>query len=478
MTDELVQTVWRDLSAALAVEAPGRTVTTVELVAGGRSAVTAFAQLDGAGRASERVAVRAVSRGSTEIAVGTLRDQFELLELLRTEPVPTPRPVLLAQDVPGTSYDMLVTSYVAGRVPQPWRRAGREEIARLRDSEQFRTDFVETLARIHEVAATRLPPGIAHEGADSAATHSARALARCDAAFRRSRAFHHDPVLTFAQLRLTERRPATPSAAGLVHGDFRLGNLIVDPSGRLCGVLDWELAEAGETLADVAWLCGPQGRVDGHPAGLFAEGDLVTAYERLSGRRVDAELFEHLRLEGTMRTAAVWAQLSAVELERGNVALSVRCQDSTLELVGLVAESLGLEVPEALGDAPPSPLSVGAAELATRVRTALVEEHRAAGGTHPTASRICASFLGRLAGLLTARDLDAYAAACAALAPDDGDLGPGALLSSVLRSRHEAGRQLDAEDAEAVELRRLVAWSARPAIAFGNLLAASTGAAR
>ena len=40
----------------------------------------------------------------------------------------------------------------------------------------------------------------------------------------------------------------------LVHGDFRMGNLIVDDDG-LAAVLDWELVHIGEVYEDLAWFC-------------------------------------------------------------------------------------------------------------------------------------------------------------------------------------------------------------------------------
>jgi len=40
----------------------------------------------------------------------------------------------------------------------------------------------------------------------------------------------------------------------LVHGDFRLGNVIVDRSGKVRALLDWELATLGDPLADVGYL--------------------------------------------------------------------------------------------------------------------------------------------------------------------------------------------------------------------------------
>ena len=70
----------------------------------------------------------------------------------------------------------------------------------------------------------------------------------------------------------------------VVHGDFRMGNLIVDESGVRC-VLDWELAQAGDPMADLGWLCIRTWRFGGAgPVGGFgSREDLFAAYEKASG---------------------------------------------------------------------------------------------------------------------------------------------------------------------------------------------------
>ncbi len=80
----------------------------------------------------------------------------------------------------------------------------------------------------------------------------------------------------------------------IVHGDYRLDNVVVDPSrGRLVAVLDWEMATLGDPLADLAstiiWWDGMRGLdvpvaavptdVDGYPKSV----ELLAAYERHSG---------------------------------------------------------------------------------------------------------------------------------------------------------------------------------------------------
>ena len=92
---------------------------------------------------------------------------------------------------------------------------------------------------------------------------------------------------------LDGHRPA-PSPPRLVHGDFRMGNLIVDESG-LAAVLDWELVHIGEVYEDLAWFCIRAWRF-GAPEHLGAGGlgsveSFVSAYEAAAGEPLDRETF-------------------------------------------------------------------------------------------------------------------------------------------------------------------------------------------
>lgn len=74
----------------------------------------------------------------------------------------------------------------------------------------------------------------------------------------------------------------------VVHGDFRLGNLIVGDDGVRC-VLDWELGQSGDPMQDLGWLCIRTWRFGGPASvgGFGSREDLYAAYERASGFPVD-----------------------------------------------------------------------------------------------------------------------------------------------------------------------------------------------
>jgi aminoglycoside phosphotransferase (APT) family kinase protein len=94
-----------------------------------------------------------------------------------------------------------------------------------------------------------------------------------------------------------------PVAAGrvVVHGDLRLGNVIVGPEG-LRAAIDWELVHLGDPMEDLGWLCVKAWRF-GAPlpvAGVGTVDQLVEAYERVSGRAVDRAAFHWWLVEKTL----------------------------------------------------------------------------------------------------------------------------------------------------------------------------------
>jgi len=113
---------------------------------------------------------------------------------------------------------------------------------------------------------------------------------------------------------LAANRP-DPAPHVLVHGDFRMGNLIVDDEG-LAAVLDWELVHIGEFYEDLAWFCIRAWRF-GAPEQLGAGGlgsveEFLTAYESAAGRAVDRAAFRWWLVVATLR----WGVICRYQAER------------------------------------------------------------------------------------------------------------------------------------------------------------------
>jgi aminoglycoside phosphotransferase (APT) family kinase protein len=113
---------------------------------------------------------------------------------------------------------------------------------------------------------------------------------------------------------LAANRPP-PTARRLVHGDFRMGNLIVDDSA-LAAVLDWELVHIGEVYEDLAWFCIRAWRF-GAPEALGAGGlgsveSFLAAYEEAAGAAVDRDTFRWWLTVATLR----WGVICRFQAER------------------------------------------------------------------------------------------------------------------------------------------------------------------
>ena len=94
-----------------------------------------------------------------------------------------------------------------------------------------------------------------------------------------------------------------------MHGDFRLGNWLVEQRGdgaTLLGVLDWEMVHLGDPLEDLAWCSSELWRGRTPWAGaMIAPEDFAAAYARASGRAVDAERMAFYRVLAVVKMIAI-----------------------------------------------------------------------------------------------------------------------------------------------------------------------------
>jgi aminoglycoside phosphotransferase (APT) family kinase protein len=161
--------------------------------------------------------------------------------------------------------------------------------------------------------------------ADLPAAQRADPLANFTALYERS----NDRSRTFekAHVWLVANRPGQADEA-IVHGDFRLGNVIVDPNG-LAAVIDWELVHLGDPLEDLAWLCIKAWRFGGRPeaAGLGSLDELIAAYESSGGRPVDRAALHWWLVQKTL----LWGVGCMVQ---GDVHLSGKVRSVELAAVG------------------------------------------------------------------------------------------------------------------------------------------------
>lgn len=136
-----------------------------------------------------------------------------------------------------------------------------------------------------------------------------------------------------------------PCEPVLIHGDYRMGNLLAKDS-RLTGVLDWELAHFGDRHEDLAFGCMAVWRFhryDRPALGLGSLEDYFAAYEAEAGVTVDRDSFRYWLIHrtvwwalGCLRMAKIWRSGEDRMLER--VVISRRTSEQELDLLMLLEE--------------------------------------------------------------------------------------------------------------------------------------------
>lgn len=273
-------------------------VDDLRLLTGGASRQTwSFdATIEHADGGSETLALIARADQRQNVGLMTREAEYRLLEAAHAEGVPVPRVHLMGDDSLGAPFFLM-------------ERVEGETIARriLRDDEyegarqKMTAQLGEILAAVHRVSIDR--HGLAKDlaGPLEGKSPAESELQRIEGTFR-SIAPEPHPAFELA-IRWLKGRPPASGEPTLVHGDYRLGNLIIGPEG-VRSVLDWELAHVGDPLEDLAWVCVRSWRFgnDQLPvAGVGQREDLYRAYEAAGGREVDAAAVHWWEVFGNLR---------------------------------------------------------------------------------------------------------------------------------------------------------------------------------
>jgi len=252
------------------------------LVSGGRSNLT-YRLTDAAG------ATYALRRPPTGGVLSTAHDvsrEWRFISALASKAVPVPRPVVYCADTTVTGAEFYVMGFVEGLVLA-------DGDAGLTMAPAARPTAGEHLVGVL-VALHALDPAVIGLG------DMVRKTGYLERQLRRWRAQVHATgapelaLLDEVHDLLAARIPA--QASGIVHGDYRAGNVAFGPDGAVRAVFDWELATSGDPMADLGWLAStwqdpgerlpPTTPGPSTVAGFPAREHLVRRYARLSGRDV------------------------------------------------------------------------------------------------------------------------------------------------------------------------------------------------
>jgi aminoglycoside phosphotransferase (APT) family kinase protein len=210
--------------------------------------------------------------------------EFRVTGALYAEDFPVPRPFALCEDSDVIGAAFYVMEAVDGAVHWDGSLPGLDPHGRHRHY----AAMIGTLARLHGID----PESAGLSDFGKAGNYFARQIDRWTRQYRAAEDGRIEDVE-----HLIDWLPRTvPEQEGtaIVHGDYRLDNLIYRPDGTVAAVLDWELSTLGDPLADFSYLLmqwelpadgrSPLGGLDLPALGIPTRDEAVAIYCRASGR--------------------------------------------------------------------------------------------------------------------------------------------------------------------------------------------------
>ncbi|MCU1448316.1 MAG: putative aminoglycoside phosphotransferase [Acidimicrobiales bacterium] len=216
--------------------------------------------------------------------------EFRFYSALHGTPVPTPEVFAFCDDVSVIGAPFYVMERLHGIVPHD---AASLEGLTQDEGRALSERLVDVLAGIHAVDVDAV--GLGDVGRPSG--YLERQVRRWTDQWHRAKDDDNAVIDELAR-QLAGAVPESPPST-IVHGDYRLGNVMVDATDRtrIVGVFDWEMATIGDPLADLGYTLlywGTADRPDIHPSqacadrpGFLSAAEVAARYATVSGRTVE-----------------------------------------------------------------------------------------------------------------------------------------------------------------------------------------------
>ncbi len=253
-----------------------------ERIAGGHSNLT-YGVTDSGGR---RWALRRPPLGKRLGSAHDMAREHRVVSALAATPVPVAPVIGLCEDDSVNGAPFYVMGFVEGPILRGLAEA--EAFPDESDRHAIADRVVDTLVEIHAVDPDAAGLGELGRKED----YVARQLRRWQGQWEKSKT-RELPAIDEVHERLSARIP-DQGPATIVHGDYRLDNMILTPEGEVAAVVDWELCTLGDPLADVGLLLvywaqpGEEDHSLGQPANLAPgfpdRAYLRSRYAEASGR--------------------------------------------------------------------------------------------------------------------------------------------------------------------------------------------------
>lgn len=229
------------LGAWLSSTVPGAgSALSATLIAGGKSNLT-YRVTDG----DSSWIVRRPPVGELLATAHDMGREYRMMSALAPTAVPVPAMYGFCDDVSVLGAPFYVMAEIDGT---PYRQAAELRALGAERTRAISERLVDTLIAVHSVDPAEV--GLADFGRPEA--FLGRQVQRWHKQFAAART-RDLPVMEALYQALSQRVPAD-SAPGIVHGDYRLDNVLMDADDQPAAVLDWELATIGDSLTDLALM--------------------------------------------------------------------------------------------------------------------------------------------------------------------------------------------------------------------------------
>jgi len=226
-------------------------------------------------------------------------DQYRILQVVHRHGLPVPEPIFELAPEDGLERGFAMTCIAGETLPKTLLTDPNYADARQR----FAAQTGEIFARLHAIPVAEVP--FLAASADSRDPLAAQ-VARYD-----SYGEYHPAIDVGIRWLERHRPPARP--ARLIHGDYRVGNLLLDATG-IVGVLDWECAHQGSPAEDFGWVCLRSwrfGRIERPVGGMGQRGELQAAYTANGGEAPGEDEVLWWEVFGSLK----WAILNIMQAE-------------------------------------------------------------------------------------------------------------------------------------------------------------------
>lgn len=258
----------------------------VSLISGGRSNLTYLISSP-----TTRWVLRRPPLGHVLPTAHDMSREFKVLAGLTPTKVPVPRAIAFCDDVAVNGAPFYVMEYREGVIIAEELPDGYAESEQARQALGY--GLIRTLAELHSVDYNEV--GLGDFGRPEG--YIERQVRRWSEQWERSKT-REVPEIDEAIRRLRNALPESP-APTIVHGDYRLGNMMManDEPGRVVAILDWEMATLGDPLSDLGYTLlywteagdtpeSTAGSMATAVPGFPTRAQMADEYARLTGRDI------------------------------------------------------------------------------------------------------------------------------------------------------------------------------------------------